>query len=58
MIHIEGSGSVVAMNSLRDRRFLSFGDREVDLAAAHAAVIKVARDLLGWFQARSRFPGT
>ncbi len=56
MIRIEGQGSVVVMNNLRDRRFLSFGDREVDLAAAHATILGVADDLLRWFRARSRFP--
>jgi hypothetical protein len=56
MIRIEGSGSAISMNNLRERRFLSFGDGEVDLAAAHATVIEVAGDLLRWLEARSRFP--
>jgi hypothetical protein len=56
MIRIEGSGSAIAMNNLRERRFLSFGGGEVDLAAARATVIEVASDLLRWLQARSRFP--
>lgn len=58
MIRIEAGGGVTAMNSLSNRRLLSFGQGEVDLLAAHTTVIEVVGDLLRWLQARSRFQGS
>lgn len=58
MIRIEAGGGVIAMNNLSDRRYLSFGQGEVDLAAAHATIIEVVGDLLRWLQARPRFQGS
>jgi hypothetical protein len=56
MIHLEGDARAFVMNNLRDGRHLSFGDSEIDLTAAHVAVIQVAGGMHKWFTARSRFP--